>query len=89
MNDLEPIKNILVCPACRSGLHFKPHAIACINCNRVYPVDENIPQFVNYKDDEGVLKEVIGKSSKELDIWKDVEQRDNMIRRLRYDALLQ
>lgn len=63
MNDIEPIKNILVCPACRSGLDFKPHEIACINCNRVYPVDENIPQFVNYKDDEGALKEVIGKST--------------------------
>jgi uncharacterized protein YbaR (Trm112 family) len=63
MNDLAPIKNILVCPACRSELHFKHRDIACINCNRVYPIHESIPQFVNYKNDEAVIKEVAKKST--------------------------
>ena len=45
MNDLQPIKDILVCPACRSGLDINRDDITCANCKQVYPIYENIPQF--------------------------------------------
>jgi uncharacterized protein YbaR (Trm112 family) len=35
---------ILVCPACRAGLHPPAaDAIACTGCGRVYPIRDGIP----------------------------------------------
>ena len=51
MNSLEPIQNILVCPACRGELRIEAHVISCINCKQIYPIHENIPQFAVYEND--------------------------------------
>ena len=45
MNDLQAIKYILVCPVCRGNLKINCHDISCLNCKRVYPIHETIPQF--------------------------------------------
>ena len=58
MNSLQPIKNILVCPACRGELHIEARVITCIDCKQVYPVHENIPQFAVYENDETAQKDV-------------------------------
>lgn len=63
MNDLEPIKKILVCPACRGELHFKQRDIACLNCSRVYPIQDSIPQFADLKKDGDAANEVTEKST--------------------------
>ena len=84
MNHLEQIKNILVCPACRSGLQVKQHAITCTNCKRVYPIHENIPQFAIYQNDDAALKEVaeISKNNYEQR-YEDFEKARNY--NLKYD----
>ncbi len=58
MNSIQPIKNILVCPACRGRLHFEQHDITCLNCKQVYPIHENIPQFAVYESDEASSKDL-------------------------------
>ena len=60
MNSLQPIQNILVCPACRGGLQIGNHDITCINCKQVYPIHENVPQFAVYESGEADLKDVAG-----------------------------
>jgi len=52
MNDLQPIKNILACPVCRGDLEFNPHNIECLDCQRVYPVADGIPQFSIFNSSE-------------------------------------
>jgi ubiquinone/menaquinone biosynthesis C-methylase UbiE len=87
MNDLESIKNILVCPACRSGLVFKQYEIACTNCNRVYPVRENIPQFDFNPNDNINLKEVSATSHDNYEKrYVDFEKARNY--NLKYDRKL-
>ena len=87
MNSLQPIKNILVCPACRGGLHFEQHDITCLNCKQVYPIHENIPQFAVYESDEAALKDVaeISKNNYEHR-YKDFEKARNY--NLKYDRKL-
>lgn len=36
---------ILVCPACRSKVKVKADqsGLKCVNCNRVYPIQDDIP----------------------------------------------
>ena len=60
MNSLQPIQNILVCPACRGGLQIENQDITCINCKQVYPIYENVPQFAVYEGGEADLKDVAG-----------------------------
>ena len=52
MNDLQALKYILVCPVCRGNLKTNSHDINCLNCKRVYPIHETIPQFsiFNFKE---------------------------------------
>jgi ubiquinone/menaquinone biosynthesis C-methylase UbiE len=57
MNDLGLIKNILICPSCRGTFSFKQNEIACQNCNRIYPVCEDIPQFDYDSENGSDLKE--------------------------------
>ncbi|MCD6272980.1 MAG: Trm112 family protein [Deltaproteobacteria bacterium] len=63
MNDLQPIENILVCPACRSELDINRDDITCANCKQVYPIYENIPQFAIDENVEAPKKEVAQSSS--------------------------
>lgn len=87
MNHLEPIKNILVCPACRGGLLIEQQAITCLNCRRVYPISESIPQFALYKDDETVLREAAGISKNNYEQrYEDFEKARNY--NLKYDRKL-
>ncbi len=58
MNDLEPIKHLLACPACRGDLKFTPHEIMCSNCRQVYPVHETIPQFSIFQDNGSAHNDV-------------------------------
>jgi len=87
MNHLEPIKNILACPACRGGLRMEQHAITCVNCERVYPIYESIPQFALYKNDETALREAaeISKNNYEQR-YEDFEKARNY--NLKYDRKL-
>jgi uncharacterized protein len=41
----QDLLDILVCPACKKPLVLKvnPEALKCSQCNRVYPVRDNIP----------------------------------------------
>lgn len=41
----ERLLEILICPACRSGLEHKErrHVLVCAGCGRRYPVRDNIP----------------------------------------------
>jgi uncharacterized protein len=41
----QDLLEILVCPACKKPLVLKvdPEALKCSECNRVYPVRDNIP----------------------------------------------
>jgi len=41
----QDLLDILVCPACKKPLVLKidPEALKCNECNRVYPVRDNIP----------------------------------------------
>ena len=84
MNSLQPIKNILVCPACRGGLHIETHDITCLNCKQVYPIHENIPQFAVYEGDQTSLKDVaeISKNNYEQR-YEDFEKARNY--NLKYD----
>ena len=63
MNDLQLIKDILVCPACRSGLDISRDDITCANCKQVYPIYENIPQFAIDENVEASQKEVAQSSA--------------------------
>ena len=84
MNSLQPIQNILACPACRGGLQIEKHAITCINCSQVYPLHENIPQFAVYESDEADLNDVaeISKNNYEQR-YEDFEKARNY--NLKYD----
>jgi uncharacterized protein YbaR (Trm112 family)/ubiquinone/menaquinone biosynthesis C-methylase UbiE len=84
MNNVELIKNILVCPVCKSGLYFKQNEIECTNCNRVYPVCENIPQFDYYRNGEVDLEEATAKSNNNYEKrYVDFEKARNY--NLKYD----
>ena len=63
MNDLQPIKDILVCPACRSRLDINQGDITCAHCKQVYPIYENIPQFAIDENVEAFQKEVAQSSA--------------------------
>lgn len=67
MNDLQPIKNILVCPACRGDLKFNPQNIECLNCKRVYPVNDTIPLFSIFQNNAATKKEVSEKSANDYE----------------------
>ena len=87
MNHLEPIKNILVCPACRGGLHIDQHDITCVNCKQVYSIHESIPQFAIYKNDEAAIKKVIERATNNYDQrYVDFEKARNY--NLKYDRKL-
>jgi uncharacterized protein YbaR (Trm112 family) len=87
MNHLEPIKKILICPACRGELLIEQHAITCQNCKQVYPIYESIPQFALYKNDETDLREAaeISKNNYEQR-YEDFEKARNY--NLKYDRKL-
>lgn len=84
MNSLQPIENILACPACRGGLQIENHVIICINCKQAYPIHENIPQFAVYESDEAVLNDVAGISKNNYERrYEDFEKAKNY--NLKYD----
>jgi uncharacterized protein YbaR (Trm112 family)/ubiquinone/menaquinone biosynthesis C-methylase UbiE len=87
MNSLQPIQNILVCPACRGGLQIEAHVITCINCKQAYPIHENIPQLAVYENDDTALKDVaeISKNNYEQR-YEDFEKARNY--NLKYDRKL-
>ena len=58
MNDLLPIKNILVCPACRGELKINQDDITCLKCSQVYPMHETIPQFSIFQNNEATKNEI-------------------------------
>ena len=84
MDSLQPIQNILVCPACRGEIHIENHVITCINCKQVYPIHENIPQFAVYESGEAALKDAaeISKTNYEQR-YQDFEKARNY--NLKYD----
>jgi len=84
MNSLQPIRNILACPACRGGLHIQNQDITCIKCNQVYPIHEDVPQFSGYESDDDALKDVaeISKNNYEQR-YEDFEKARNY--NLKYD----
>ena len=58
MNDLQPIRKILVCPACRGNLNMDGDEIECSSCRRVYPLHENIPQFSIFQNNAAAGNEI-------------------------------
>ena len=58
MNSLQPIENILECPACRGKLHINREQITCAACNQIYPIHDGIPQFAIIEDDAAVAEQV-------------------------------
>ena len=60
---MQPVKDILICPACRSGLNINRDNITCAHCKQVYPVYENIPQFAIYENVEAAKTEVAESSA--------------------------
>ena len=87
MKHLEPIKNILVCPACRGGLLFEQDDITCLNCKQVYPIYENIPQFALYQKDETASREPAEISKNHYEQrYEDFEKARNY--NLKYDRKL-
>ncbi len=87
MKHLEPIKNILVCPACRGGLLFEQDDITCLNCKQVYPIYENIPQFALYQNDETASREPAEISKNHYEQrYEDFEKARNY--NLKYDRKL-
>ena len=38
-----PLSELLVCPACRSGLSWRPEAISCTGCGASYSITDGIP----------------------------------------------
>jgi len=84
MNSLQPIQDILVCPACRGGLQIENHDITCTHCKQVYPMHENIPQLTVFDSDEAVLKDVAGISKNNYERrYEDFEKAKNY--NLKYD----
>jgi ubiquinone/menaquinone biosynthesis C-methylase UbiE len=84
VNNLQPIQNIIVCPACRGELHIEQDGITCIDCKRVYPTHANIPQFAIYKKDEAALKAVAEISNDNYEQrYEDFEKAKNY--NLKYD----
>ena len=57
MNDLQPIKNILACPSCLGDLKFNLQIIECLNCKRVFPVRDTIPQFSIFQNNAAAKNE--------------------------------
>lgn len=41
--DKEIWKQWLVCPVCKSGLHWRADAVNCSGCGRIYPIEDGIP----------------------------------------------
>jgi uncharacterized protein YbaR (Trm112 family) len=41
--NLDPILDLLACPACSSTLMVTPDGLACTGCGVVYPVVDGIP----------------------------------------------
>ena len=84
MNSLQPIQNILVCPACHGGLHIETHDITCLDCKQVYPIHEHIPQFAVYEGDETAIKDVAQVSKNNYEQrYEDFEKARNY--NLKYD----
>ncbi len=84
MNNLQPIANFLVCPACRGGLHLNQHDITCAHCKRVYPIHEGIPQFAIYQGDAAAAEEAGALSEKSYrQRYEDFEKAKNY--NLKYD----
>jgi uncharacterized protein YbaR (Trm112 family)/ubiquinone/menaquinone biosynthesis C-methylase UbiE len=87
MNELEPIKSMLVCPACRRELQFHQYEIACKNCNRIYPIRADIPQFAIHKEDAAASVETSMKSTPSYEQrYVDFEKAKNY--NLKYDRKL-
>ena len=42
------LKEIIVCPDCRSEVIFDKNSIECCSCKRVFHIDNDIPQFALY-----------------------------------------
>lgn len=84
MNSLQPIQNILVCPACRGDLQIENHDITCTHCKQVYPMHENIPQFAVYESEEAVSNDAAGISKNNYEHrYEDFEKAKNY--NLKYD----
>jgi ubiquinone/menaquinone biosynthesis C-methylase UbiE len=84
VNNLQPIKKIMVCPACRGGLHIEQHGITCVDCKRVYPIHDSIPQFAIYKNNDAALKTVAEISNDNYERrYEDFEKAKNY--NLKYD----
>jgi len=87
MNSLQPIQNILACPACRSELQFKQDDITCTNCKQVYPIHDSIPQFAVYENDAAVLEQAAETSKNNYEQrYEDFERARNY--NLKYDRKL-
>jgi uncharacterized protein YbaR (Trm112 family) len=41
----QDLLEILACPACKANVELKPdgQALKCVECNRVYPIRDDIP----------------------------------------------
>jgi uncharacterized protein YbaR (Trm112 family) len=39
----EKLLSILVCPACKSALESRETSLKCVQCKRVYPIEDGIP----------------------------------------------
>jgi hypothetical protein len=41
----QDLLEILACPACKANVELKPdgNALKCVECNRVYPIRDDIP----------------------------------------------
>ncbi|HKU55854.1 MAG TPA: methyltransferase domain-containing protein [Gaiellaceae bacterium] len=46
-----PLSELLVCPACRSGLAWRPETIRCTACGASYPITDGIPVLRSVEDD--------------------------------------
>lgn len=39
----EELLKILACPVCKADVVYKEESIHCVNCGRIYPVQDGIP----------------------------------------------
>jgi SAM-dependent methyltransferase len=48
MSEITPIKPIsFACPKCKRPLHSGENALQCSECNRTYPIEDGIPDFIS------------------------------------------
>lgn len=63
---LERIKDLLVCPKCKSGLEWQPEGASCRDCGRIYPVRGGRIFFVGQPERADELDSVKGRLKKAM-----------------------